>query len=409
MKKILKLIFSISIFFVLTIGIKAESAFTWACEYEYNNDGVDVKLQYRMTGVPQSVIKSQNALKSAGSAYTTMWYYSKKQGKYVPASAAINDYEGHSAGDGYVYPGGLENVVRSEMIWRSISSTSVVCPTLYFNSLCRNKTKGGLYATYDLYYADTTTGESCKSLPVTSKGAACYTSSGQKIDCSKMISQEQLYSSNKLECEYKTESDINGKKSFKITYDTTNGLQYDNGGGKIQVEWQDKSRLEEIFKNQLSKNACPSRVSCAVTGIFNWGGRVKVGSNGGSFNGNNGCGNLISNNGNDISDTGNYTVSLNGTGLDISEQKMSCEELLGKNLKNVLHLFITGLRIAGAIIAIINGMLSLIPAITSDNADALKKAIKKCVMMLIVLAIIGLFPTLIRVIGLIAGFDLSCL
>ena len=88
---------------------------------------------------------------------------------------------------------------------------------------------------------------------------------------------------------------------------------------------------------------------------------------------------------------------------------MSCEELLGKNLKNVLHLFITGLRIAGAIIAIINGMLSLIPAITSDNADALKKAIKKCVMMLIVLAIIGLFPTLIRVIGLISAFDLSCL
>ena len=46
---------------------------------------------------------------------------------------------------------------------------------------------------------------------------------------------------------------------------------------------------------------------------------------------------------------------------------------------------------------------------TQRAQEALKKAIKKCVMMLVILAVIGLLPTLIRVIGLIAGFDLSCL
>ena len=414
MKKIVKILFSISMFFILTIAIKAENAYTWACEYQYNNAGVDVRIQYRMTSVPESVLKSSNALASSGSKYTTVWYYSKKQGKFVQTSGQFNDYEGHGTGDGYVHPNGSyvgDTTVKYNMLRKTVSSSSIVCPTLYFTNHCTGSTKGGLYATYDSTYSDSTTADYCQNLSVTTKGAACYSDGGQKIDCSKVVSQEQLYNDGKLECEYKTESDIKGKKSFKLIYDTKNGLQYDNAGGKIQVEWQDKSRLEEIFKNQLSKKVCPAKVACAVTGLFNWGGKVKVGSNGGTFNGNNGCGAIINNNGQDISDAEQYAadIMLNGTGLDISEEKLSCSELLGSNLQKILHLFITAVRIAGAIIAILNGMLSLIPAITSDNADALKKAIKKCVMMLVILAVIGLLPTLIRVIGLIAGFDLSCL
>lgn len=414
MKKIVKLLFSISLFFILTICIKAEEAYTWACEYQYNNAGVNVRLQYRMKSVPQSVIKNSNALNSAGSSYTTVWYYSKKQGKFVQTNGQFNDYEGHGTGDGYVHPNGSDigyNDVKNAMLKKSVSSSTIVCPTLYFSNRCLGNTKGGLYASYDSSYSDSTAGTQCNNLSVQTVGAVCYSDGGQKIDCSKVVSQEQLYDEGKLECEYKTESEIKGKKSFKLIYDTKNGLQYDNGGGKIQVEWQDKARLEEIFKNQLSKKTCPAKVACAVTGLFNWGGKVKVGSNGGSFNGNNRCGAIINNNGQDISDAEQYAadIMLNGTGLDISEEKLSCSELLGSNLQKILHLFITAVRIAGAIIAILNGMLSLIPAITSDNADALKKAIKKCVMMLVILAVIGLLPTLIRVIGLIAGFDLSCL
>ena len=104
-----------------------------------------------------------------------------------------------------------------------------------------------------------------------------------------------------------------------------------------------------------------------------------------------------------------FATELNTTSLDISSQSMTCAEILGPNLLKIVKLFVTGLRIAAAIIAIIKGMLGFIPAIVSDDASALKKATKTLIMMLIVLTIIGLFPTLIRVIGRIAGFDLSCI
>ena len=413
MKKIVKLLFSISMFFILTIGIKAENAYTWACEYQYNNAGVDVRIQYRMTSVPESVLKSSNALASSGSKYTTVWYYSKKQGKFVQTSGQFNDYEGHGAGDGYVHPNGESlgyNTVKNEMLRKSVSSSNIVCPALYFTDHCLGNTKGGLYATYSPDYVDSTAGISCRNYTVSSKGAACYTAQGSKVECSEVVNKEELFGNKEghIECEYKTESSIKGKQSFRLIYDTSTGLQYDNAGGTVQVEWQDKERLEESFKKLVSKQTCPTSVSCSVTGLFNWGGKIKVGSTGGSFKGNAKCGANINNNGQDVT-PGDTSVMLNDAGIGISEEKMSCEEVLGKNLQKVLHLFITAIRIAGAIIAILNGMLSLIPAITSDNSDALKKAIKKCVMMLIILAVIGIFPTIIRVIGLIAGFDLSCL
>ena len=102
-------------------------------------------------------------------------------------------------------------------------------------------------------------------------------------------------------------------------------------------------------------------------------------------------------------------TELNSTTLDIASESMTCADILGPNLIKILKLFIAVIRIAGAIIAIITGMLSYIPAIVSDDASALKKANKKLIMILIILVVIGLFPTLIRVIGRIAGFDLSCL
>ena len=98
----------------------------------------------------------------------------------------------------------------------------------------------------------------------------------------------------------------------------------------------------------------------------------------------------------------------NGT-LDFVYEKETCAELLGPNLVKIVHLFISIIRIAGAIIAIISGMLSFVPAIVSDDAGALKKATKKAIMIMIILVTIALFPTLVGVIGRIAGMDLTCL
>ena len=109
------------------------------------------------------------------------------------------------------------------------------------------------------------------------------------------------------------------------------------------------------------------------------------------------------------------TESKNRTGSSPSVvnpdfgRKQTCEELLGPNLTKVVKAGIRLIQIAGAIIAIVNGMITLIPAVLAKDADGLKKASKKLVMMAIILAIIFLFPTVINLIGKLFNFDISCI
>ena len=91
----------------------------------------------------------------------------------------------------------------------------------------------------------------------------------------------------------------------------------------------------------------------------------------------------------------------------ISEKEMSCEELLGPNLTKIVRLCFSILRIAGMIIALVNASLAVVPAIT--NPDKISNAKKKCISMAIVLVIIGVFPSLLTVIGNLFGYDLSCI
>lgn len=95
--------------------------------------------------------------------------------------------------------------------------------------------------------------------------------------------------------------------------------------------------------------------------------------------------------------------------LDISTQSMNCKELLGNNLTLVLNAAIKLIRIVGAALATLLASVTLFKAIGSDNKDALKKAGNTCVKMGIVLIVIGLFPTLIRFIGNLFEFDISCI
>ena len=81
------------------------------------------------------------------------------------------------------------------------------------------------------------------------------------------------------------------------------------------------------------------------------------------------------------------------------------QENIGKLIKLALNV----LRIAGAIIAIVNGMMKLIPAVVSKDPEAVKKAGNSCAKMAVILLVIGVFPTILRVIGKIFGYDLSCI
>lgn len=96
------------------------------------------------------------------------------------------------------------------------------------------------------------------------------------------------------------------------------------------------------------------------------------------------------------------------TGPGIDPKDLTCEEMLGKNLTKILKFALEVLSIAGAIIAIVNSMISLIPALIAKDAEALKKAQSKCITMAIVLVLILLLPTLLTFIGKIFGYDLTC-
>ena len=88
---------------------------------------------------------------------------------------------------------------------------------------------------------------------------------------------------------------------------------------------------------------------------------------------------------------------------------MTCEELLGSNLTKVVNVGITLIRIVGALAMIIFGITAYIPAVSGDNPELLKKANSKAIKMGIILILIILLPSLVKIIGNIFDFDVSCL
>lgn len=95
-------------------------------------------------------------------------------------------------------------------------------------------------------------------------------------------------------------------------------------------------------------------------------------------------------------------------GPTITDKVINCKDLLGPNLMKLVSFALDTLRIGASIIAIINGMIILIPALIAKDADALKKSEKKLITLAIVLVLIMLIPTLLIAIGNLFGYDLSC-
>ena len=95
--------------------------------------------------------------------------------------------------------------------------------------------------------------------------------------------------------------------------------------------------------------------------------------------------------------------------LEVTGGATDCYTILGKNLTKLVHAFITVIQVAAAIIAVVKGMLILVPPILAKDADALKKATKVLIDLAIVLIIILLFRPLIRLMGNILELDISCI
>ena len=109
-----------------------------------------------------------------------------------------------------------------------------------------------------------------------------------------------------------------------------------------------------------------------------------------------------------LTDTINI-LELEAPNFDIAGGTTSCAELLGNNLVLVLRFSINAIRIIGVIVAIVMAMTKLLPAVNKGDAKELNAALRKCIWIAIVLIIVVMFPTLVKIIGKLFGFDISCL
>ena len=95
-------------------------------------------------------------------------------------------------------------------------------------------------------------------------------------------------------------------------------------------------------------------------------------------------------------------------GIDITPESMTCKQIVGENGVKLIKFGITTIRIAGAIIAIVVGMMNFIPAVAKKDNDELQRAAKKSIYMAIILVLILILPTIIGVIAKMFDFDVTC-
>ena len=213
-------------------------------------------------------------------------------------------------------------------------------------------------------------------------------------------------------------------KQYVCTYNAITFI-YDLENNKITYRYNDSSLTTVNIKNMYSSDfkdsngnlTCPS-LNChrgssggdlTVTNELN----VEVVDKSKHDNSNNNYDCLLTSKGSSSGEQ--QEVDSNGTspnfpdGWDIDPTVKDCASILGPNLTKLVHFGVNTLKIVAAIIAIVNGMISFVPAIMSKDQDALKKAGKKCIYMAVVLALIFILPYIARLLGNIFDFDISCL
>lgn len=95
--------------------------------------------------------------------------------------------------------------------------------------------------------------------------------------------------------------------------------------------------------------------------------------------------------------------------LKIDDSKKTCKDILGPVLTQVIKGGIVIVQIVCAIIAILNGMLILVPAVVTKDADSLKKSSKKLAMLGIILMLVIIFKPLVRMIASLLEYDITCI
>ena len=416
MKKYLKFIFTFLLVFVFFENVNAETLYNYSCDYSFNapGSGEEIKFRIRMYEISDEVIKNPEIIGANDKNY---WkehvknMYLSNGGFAISNSPTIKNFDNKNSKGCSSLTLFDDSTGKRLFVTKSVSNKNIVCPQLYMSKNCE-------VTFYDtLTEIEPNSGAVIseeKTIKAKNNSMNCYKSASDTnptVCTNPAPNGGSLYDETKKECVYYAN---NRQSKFKLIYDKNNKtLKFDNMNDGFtldsSVSQENKSGSTYITDQTLlstfaSGDSCPYNISCDCSiSLVTGKGKTCSFNN----NDNKNCGVLVSNSGEKTDETGKDPNLPSG--WDIDPTVKDCASILGPNLTKLVHFGINTLKIVAAIIAIVNGMISFVPAIMSKDQDALKKAGKKCIYMAVVLALIFILPYIARLLGNILGFDITCL
>ena len=418
MKKILKLFLFILIFCCFTNVMFAKTIEDVECNYKvvsYAGDGsffTDIKI--RIVGYKDGKGGSVEA------------YYQNPKKDFVKYTGATTDwynYGNTSLDSGYNDALNMDDIVESNSAFLSTYKNAKSCPTIlvsknysdvtdrmFIETYLSNpdyaslelkptsekyKDESGNWVSKNDFYKDEDTGQTT----VKDDLVCTYTMFFDKYNMSADVEFTTKYDpSDSSKKTYRVS--VNGAGYNYTTLDEDISLMIRQGGSEmVHVS---SAELKKIFKDECLPGE-------KVYHYYNMSREGYIITTDEQEAANNGAGGRYDN-GDGSNDGTGGSVSTGPSVPDISiiDKPMTCEEILGEGAK-LIKLGVNVLRIAGVIIALINGMMAFIPAVSSGDKGQLNAAFKKCINMAIILILIVLIPELINVIGNLFGWDTSCI
>ena len=447
MKKIYKYVFLILLIFMFSNNLEAK-VYNYSCDYSFvaPGTGETIKFRIRVYDLDEAYIKGKEASYWENDSFWKehVAFMPFKDGKYKPFeytwanSGETKDFDGrNSKGCNSLWTlspfGQMPDFVERSV---DLQKNDIVCPSYrvyrvndsypsycVINSLNEDP--------HEIVDTDPNSGSeigrhSYSNPYVTTVGLNCYDDDGNPKKCESVAGKTGIYDKeNLVECFYTGNNGIPyklvyNKKDKTLEFDENNAgytldssVPHEEKEGKIFLT---DSALISKFESVAADNKCPSKISCDC------GWKIELGFNShwGEYRGttcyfnstdkvNDKCGKLTSENGEFVDPSKSNGKKPDTPNLGFNTNPMTCTEILGPNLTKIVHAGIKAIQIIGAIAAIVKGMITLIPAVMAKDAEGLKKAQKTLVTMAIILLCIFLLPYLVRWIGNILGYDISCL
>lgn len=420
MKRILKPFFLIFMFCCFTNVIFAKTVKDTECYYTIKNPIGDV-----MTEAKIQIIGYND-----GAGGSVVVYFKNADDKYIEYDGPNYDWKNY--GGDIAYPTAMLRFFTTDKKGTTYISNykkNGRCPVIYSNVV-----SDGMSIDVENYVLNTefidSTSESLQSTKENLRG-----SDGDWVsreDFYKDDSTGQTTVKEDLVCSYDMEFDRYNIKSpveFRTMYNASNGaktyrISVNNNGSDyttltedvLLILGQGGSDLVYISSEQLPKifldGKCLDRTKIyhyydmSTSRYVITTDEQEASENGTAGRYDNGDG---SNDGQAGSSNPDVNANIEQPDLDIYGGSMTCVELLGSGLTKILNFAIDAIRIIGVIASIIMAMIKLIPAVNKGDQGELNNAIKKCIWIAVVLCIIVLFPLIVRVIGNLFGFDISCI